>query len=173
MVPWLATEAFSEVTPHGLEAALPDPMAAFGSFAVSRPRGLLTAFTDDTLNAEGVLAMLNPKLKKALDVHPELAKQFTTEMNQQLELVKSDPASLKALRAEMEADVKELNAQVDKDPGMIKLIEQNLARQAKPGVATANMAGALPFVVATSSTPSPSMRLKGAARRRQELADFM
>merc|ERR1711953_252329 len=85
---------------------------------------LATVFADspDTFTAETMMATLNPKLKKLLDEHPNLAKQFATEMNQQLEEVRKDPNALKALREEMEADVKDLNEQVDKDPEMLKMI---------------------------------------------------
>merc|ERR1712048_966284 len=96
--------------------------------------------------AQTMLNMLNPKLKKILDGHPDMAKQFTEEMNHQLETVRSDPEALKALREEMEADVKDLNEQVDRDPTMLKMIESNLAGKGAAPLATASMELVLPAV---------------------------
>eukprot|EP00929_Paragymnodinium_shiwhaense_P088356 TRINITY_DN48660_c0_g1_i1.p1 TRINITY_DN48660_c0_g1~~TRINITY_DN48660_c0_g1_i1.p1 ORF type:complete len:166 (-),score=46.91 TRINITY_DN48660_c0_g1_i1:61-495(-) len=125
------------------------------------PRGwLATVFAADApFNAESMLDMLSPPLKKALKAHGDVKNEFLNEMNQQLEMVKKDPSAFKSLKEEMEADIKELNAQVDQDPDMLKLIEQNLAAQAK--VAAASMGGLLPLAVAMR----PPLAVAPAAQR--------
>merc|ERR550537_1776341 len=77
-----------------------------------------------------MISMLSPKLQSILKAHPDVAKQFMSEMDKQLETVKTDPEAMKALRAEMETDVKDLNSQVEKDPSMLEMIEKNLAAAA-------------------------------------------
>merc|ERR1719161_1173577 len=85
-----------------------------------------------------MINMLSPKLQSILKAHPDVAKQFMSEMDKQLETVKTDPEAMKALRAEMEADVKDLNAQVENDPSMLEMIQKNLAA-ASSGAQMASM----------------------------------
>merc|ERR1712232_184352 len=104
--------------------------------------------------AQTMISMLNPKLQSVLKAHPDISKQFIAEMDKQLETAKADPEAMKALRTEMEADLKDLNAQVDKDPSMLAMIEKNLAAAAKPAMASMGIVGMSAVSFVTQGAPS-------------------
>merc|ERR1712232_1349009 len=113
--------------------------------------------------AQTMINMLNPKLQSILKTHPDISKQFIVEMDKQLETVKADPEAMKALRAEMEADLKDLNAQVEKDPNMLDMIEKNLAAAGTPAMASVGIVGmsAVSFI----TQGAPSVRVGGPRQR--------
>eukprot|EP00928_Gymnodinium_smaydae_P012826 TRINITY_DN14686_c0_g1_i1.p1 TRINITY_DN14686_c0_g1~~TRINITY_DN14686_c0_g1_i1.p1 ORF type:complete len:217 (-),score=49.63 TRINITY_DN14686_c0_g1_i1:67-621(-) len=136
-------------------------VGAAGALIALRPpssRGLLRtvfAAVKDDFTAQSLIDLLNPKLKKVFTSHPEIVKQFLSEMDRQLDTVKTDKEAFGKLREEMEADIKELNEEVTKDPSMLEAIEKNLG-DAVAGLATAGNA------VAQASMPLPLLALSAA-----------